>query len=123
MQPSNTNKSMNDQESSYQPGQGQSQGQKTEQKDASRDSSSKDSKDSRDPIGISGVVSNFKTGATQAASKVQDVAGDLVSGAQEYGEMALEETSGFIKKYPAQSIAAGFGVGILVGYALSAARK
>jgi ElaB/YqjD/DUF883 family membrane-anchored ribosome-binding protein len=51
--------------------------------------------------------------------QAKDVASDVVSKAQGYGSDALDETSSFIRKYPGQTLAAGFGLGVLLGITLA----
>jgi len=58
-------------------------------------------------------------GATELFRRGKEMATDLADRAQEYGADASKEVSAVLKKYPLQSIAVGFGLGILAGTLVS----
>lgn len=76
-----------------------------------KDSSSQKSEDGS-------VLSSVKQGVSQGMHKAQELGSDLKDKAQEYGEMAVEETNSFIRRYPTQVLIAGLGAGLLIGYFL-----
>ena len=51
--------------------------------------------------------------------RAQEMASTALNKAQEYGETALEETGSFVRRYPAQTLLAGLGIGLFVGWAWS----
>lgn len=62
--------------------------------------------------GFSGAIGNF-------TDRAQDMASQAIEKVQEYGESALEQTGSFVRRYPAQTLLAGLGVGLILGWALS----
>jgi len=58
-------------------------------------------------------------GATELFRRGKEMATDLAGRAQEYGVDASKEVSAVLKKYPLQSIAVGFGLGIVAGSLIS----
>jgi len=58
-------------------------------------------------------------GATELFRRGKEMATDLAGRAQEYGADASKEVSAVLKKYPLQSIAVGFGLGIVAGSLIS----
>jgi len=61
--------------------------------------------------GIGSTVSDF-------AERAQDVASNVLGKAQEYGSDALEQSGVFVRRYPAQTLLAGFGIGLVMGLAI-----
>lgn len=61
------------------------------------------------------IVDNIGETASQFSERAVDIATNFKDKAQEYGGKALDETSTLIKKYPAQSLLAGFGLGLVCG--------
>ncbi len=61
------------------------------------------------------VFDSLKDSGSNVAGKAKDMATNLKDKAQEYGGIAVDETSSFIKRYPAQSLLIGFGAGLAIG--------
>ena len=78
-----------------------------------------ESKGELEPTSAQAGISNFRESAAKLAKKTRETMGEVAERAQEYGETALEETSSVIRRYPAQSLFIGFGLGILIGVAIS----
>jgi len=57
--------------------------------------------------------------AQQLTGKAQEALEQYAHKAQEYGEKAVEETRSFVRRNPGQALLAGFGVGFILGYAIS----
>lgn len=88
---------------------------------AMRDTEPKGSSGSGDSpaIASAATVTQIKDQAREFTEKAQEALTDVAHRAQEYGEKAIEETRSFVKNNPGQALLAGFGVGFLLGYALS----
>ena len=61
------------------------------------------------------VFENVKDQGTQVVDRVKEMATNLKDKATEYGEMAIDNTSSLIRRYPAQSLLVGFGAGLAIG--------
>lgn len=61
------------------------------------------------------VFDSLKDSSSNVAGKAKEIATNLKDKAQEYGGIAVDETSSFIKRYPAQSLLVGFGAGLAIG--------
>jgi ElaB/YqjD/DUF883 family membrane-anchored ribosome-binding protein len=64
------------------------------------------------PANLSQTLSGY-------ADQAKEMASDALSKAEGYGSDALDETSSFIRKYPGQTLAVGFGLGVALGIALA----
>jgi ElaB/YqjD/DUF883 family membrane-anchored ribosome-binding protein len=85
---------------------------------------------------VGGIVDSVKEGAKNVADTVTDFASDAKSRVNDWtsgaGDMAQNayqcatnaastfgtEATGFIKKYPIQSVVVGFGIGLIIGRAV-----
>ncbi len=74
-------------------------------------------------VGAAATVSQIKDTVAEKAhdfsAKAQEALGEYAHKAQEYGEKAVEETRSFVRRNPGQALLAGFGVGFILGYAIS----
>jgi ElaB/YqjD/DUF883 family membrane-anchored ribosome-binding protein len=52
------------------------------------------------------------------AGKASEVASNVMDKAQEYGTGAVEQSGTFIRRYPTQTLLAGFGIGLVLGLGL-----
>ncbi len=79
--------------------------------------------DEHRPMGASSTASPDFGGISKTlsgyADQAKEIATDALSKAQGYGTDALDESSSFIRRYPGQTLAAGFGLGVLLGVALA----
>jgi ElaB/YqjD/DUF883 family membrane-anchored ribosome-binding protein len=64
----------------------------------------------------SGVLASIKQGASQVASKAEEMASDAFDKTKEYGEKLVSETGATIKRYPTQALVIAGAVGVLVGF-------
>ena len=84
-----------------------------------RASSSSDSFGGAATEKLSSLATVVRDNAGDYLNKAGGVATDVASKAKEYGDMAVDETTSFIRKYPTQSLLAGFGIGLLIGIGLA----
>lgn len=66
---------------------------------------------------------DVKQGARDAVQRARDIATDVAGRAQEQASQAVDDVGGLVRRYPFQSVLIGFGIGCLIGAALSPSRR
>ncbi len=61
------------------------------------------------------LIDKTEKSAGRVVRNIRDEAENAMETAQEYGQMAVDESRTWIRRHPGQSLLAGFGAGLLAG--------